>query len=98
MPLDHLKWPNFSGDEPEKCVWRAQWKEKWEEISCHILMNNGINSQGISGLGVNDRKKQMAYVREASRLPGDRYADFQGFPGCAVAGIQGAFGDLCRTA
>ncbi len=39
-------------------MYGAQWKEKWEEISCHILMNNGINSQGISGLGVNDREKQ----------------------------------------
>lgn len=47
MPLDHFKMANFSGMNLKK-VYGAQWKEKWEEISCHILMNNGINSQGNS--------------------------------------------------
>ena len=80
MPLDHFKMANFSGMNLKK-VYGAQWKEKWEEISCHILMNNGINSQGnFPGLGVNDGNSKMAYVRELPGFPVTDTLIFRDFP------------------
>ena len=57
------------------------WREKWEEISCHILMGNGINSQGnFPGIAVNNGHGKLAYVRELPGFPMTDTLIFRDFP------------------
>lgn len=53
MPEESSKMVNFAGINLKR-AYGDRWKEKWEEISSHILMNSGINSQGnFPGIRVN---------------------------------------------
>ena len=80
MPVDHYKMANFSGMNLKK-VYGSAWKEKWEEISCHILMGSGINSQGnFPGLGVGCGNGRLAYVRELPGFPVTQTLIFRDFP------------------
>lgn len=80
MPVDHYRMANFSGMNLKK-IYGDDWKEKWEEISCHILMNNGINSQGnFPGIAVNNGRSKMAYVRELPDFPVTDTLIFRDFP------------------
>jgi hypothetical protein len=59
----------------------ARWKEKWKEITYHILMGHGINSQGnFSMPGVNDDKGKLPYVRQIPGFPATDTLVFRDFP------------------
>ncbi len=86
MPEESSKMVNFAGMNLKR-VYGDCWQEKWEEISCHILMGNGINSQGnFPGIRVNpkesadDQKGRIAYVRELPDFPMTDTLIFRDFP------------------
>lgn len=84
MPEDFSKMVSF-GCINLKRVYGESWWEKWEEISCHILMENGINSHGnFPGIRVMDRTGEkggrMAYVRELPDFPVTDTLIFRDFP------------------
>lgn len=62
-------------------VYGEKWYEKWKEISYHILMSNGINTQGnFPNLDVNNGKSKLPYVREMSGFPLTDTLIFRDFP------------------
>jgi len=86
MPEESSKMVNFGGINLKR-VYGDHWREKWEEISSHILMGNGINSQGnFPGLrvgfesGADNGKGRMAYVRELPGFPVTDTLIFRDFP------------------
>lgn len=80
MPVDTFKMANFTGMNLKR-VYGDAWKEKWEEMSHHILMSGGINSQGnFPGLCVNDGRSRLAYVRELPGFPVTETLIFRDFP------------------
>lgn len=77
---EHAVMFNFSGANIKK-VYGEQWKEKWEEMSHTILMNNGMNSQGnFPGLCVNNGKSKIPSVRELRGFPSTNILIFRDFP------------------
>lgn len=71
---------NYVGTNLYK-IYGEQWKEKWREISYHILMKSGINSQGnFPGLDVNNGKSKLPYVREIPGFPTTKIKIFRDFP------------------
>lgn len=51
-------------------VYGKNWYEKWQELSYHILMGNGLNTQGnFPGLDVNNGHGKLPYVREMADFP-----------------------------
>ncbi|WP_128083699.1 beta-galactosidase [Paenibacillus sp. DMB5] len=80
MPLDHYKITNFTAMNLKK-VYGDQWRGKWENIAHHILMKNGINSQGnFPGLCVNNGRSKLPYVRELPGFPATNTLIFRDFP------------------
>ncbi len=80
MPLDSYKIIRFTALNLKR-VYGDQWKEKWEEISHHILMGSGINSQGnFPGLCVGDGRAKLPYVRELPGFPTTDTLIFRDFP------------------
>lgn len=80
MPVDTQKLVNFTGMNMKR-IYGDGWKEKWEEISYHILMGNGLNSQGnFPGICVGDGRSRMAYVREIPDFPVTDTLIFRDFP------------------
>lgn len=80
MPVDSAKMVNFTGITLKR-IYGDAWKEKWEEISSHVLMKNGINSQGnFPGLGVNNGRSKIPYVRELMGFPVTETLIFRDFP------------------
>lgn len=80
MPLDSFKMFDFAKANLYK-VYGDAWEAKWRELSYHILMGNGINSQGnFPGLGVNDGQGKIPYVREIRGFPATDTLIFRDFP------------------
>ena len=80
MPIDTFKMINYTGMNLKR-VYGEEWKIKWEEMSHHILMGNGINSQGnFPGICINDGRSKMAYVREILGFPVTETLIFRDFP------------------
>lgn len=80
MEPEHFLMFNFCAANLKK-VYGADWKEKWEEMSHHILMSNGINSQGnFPGLCVNNGRSRLPYVRELPGFPSTETLIFRDFP------------------
>ncbi len=80
MPLDSYKMTSFTALNLKR-VYGENWKEKWEEIAHHILMKNGLNSQGnFPGLCVNNGRSKLPYVRELPGFPGTDTLIFRDFP------------------
>lgn len=80
MPMDSYKITNFTSLNLKR-VYGDKWREKWEEMSHHILMKNGINSQGnFPGLCVNNGRTKLPYVRELPRFPATSTLIFRDFP------------------
>ena len=80
MPIETIKMINYTGLNLKR-VYGEDWKEKWEEMSHHILMCNGINSQGnFPGICINDGRSKMAYVREIMGFPVTETLIFRDFP------------------
>ncbi len=80
MPPDSYKIIRFTGLNLKR-VYGASWREKWEELSHHILMKNGINSQGnFPGLCVNNGRSKLPYVRELPGFPTTETLIFRDFP------------------
>ncbi|MCM1174153.1 MAG: beta-galactosidase [Blautia sp.] len=80
MPEESFKMVNFAGMNLKR-LYGDDWQEKWEEISCRILMGNGVNSQGnFPGIGINDGRGRMAYVRELPDFPMTDTLIFRDFP------------------
>nr|WP_306817585.1 beta-galactosidase [Acetatifactor muris] len=62
-------------------VYGEDWKEKGEALAYHILMSNGINSQGNGpGLNVNDGKSRLPYTRQLPEFPSTAVNIFRDFP------------------
>jgi hypothetical protein len=62
-------------------VYGEQWEEKWKEISYHLLMGNGINSQGTFPLlDVNNGKSKLPYSRQLMNFPGTKTFIYRDFP------------------
>lgn len=62
-------------------VYGENWYEKWQEISYHTLMNNGLNTQGnFPGLDVNNGQSKIPYVREMNDFPLTDTLIFRDFP------------------
>ncbi|MGI5899688.1 MAG: hypothetical protein ACOX8S_07160 [Christensenellales bacterium] len=62
-------------------VYGERWEEKWKELSYHILMSCGVNSQGnFPMLGVNDGQSKLPYVREVGGFPATDTLIFRDFP------------------
>ena len=80
MKPEHFKMYGFVRSNLYK-VYGEQWEEKWKELSYHILMGHGINSQGnFPMLGVNDGKSKLPYVREIGGFPATDTLIFRDFP------------------
>lgn len=80
MPLDSYKMLSFTALNLKR-VYGRDWREKWEEISHHILMKNGINSQGnFPGLCVKNGRSKLPYVRELPGFPTTDTLIFRDFP------------------
>lgn len=80
MPEDSAKMVNFTGITLKR-IYGEAWQEKWAEISHHILMENGINSQGnFPGLEVNSGSSKIPYVRELEGFPMTETLIFRDFP------------------
>lgn len=80
MPPDRYKMISFNALNLKR-VYGDNWMKKWEEISHHILMKHGINSQGnFPGLNVNDGKSKIPYVREIPNFPTTDILIFRDFP------------------
>ena len=80
MPPDSYKMISFTALNLKR-VYGDDWMKKWEEISHHILMKHGINSQGnFPGLNVNDGKSKLPYVREILGFPTTDTLIFRDFP------------------
>lgn len=80
MPLDSFKMISFTALNLKR-VYGDNWRDKWEELSHHILMQNGINSQGnFPGLGVNNGRARLPYVRELPGFPTTDTLIFRDFP------------------
>lgn len=71
---------NFSGANLYR-VYGDRWEEKWKELTYHILMSNGINSQGNApGLDVNNGRSRLPYVRQLPDFPTTEDIIFRDFP------------------
>lgn len=71
---------NFTGANLYK-IYGDIWEEKWKEITYHILMGSGINSQGNSpGLDINNGKSKIPYVRQIPDFPTTTTVIFRDFP------------------
>lgn len=80
MPLDSFKMTSFLALNLKR-VYGEQWRSKWEEISHHILMGHGINSQGnFSSLGMADGRSKLPYVRQLPNFPSTDTLIFRDFP------------------
>lgn len=80
MPIDHFKMVNFPAINLKR-IYGEHWKEKWEELSFHLLMAAGINSQGnFPGLGVQSPTARLPYVRELPHFPLTETLIFRDFP------------------
>lgn len=81
MPIDHFKTIRFTGVNLAR-IYGEQWEEKWEELSHHILMSHGINSQGnFSGLCQQQPDKtRLPYVRQLLNFPITKTLIFRDFP------------------
>jgi hypothetical protein len=80
MPVDSYKTISYTALNLKR-VYGEKWREKWEELSYHILMKNGINSQGnFPGLGINNGSSRLPYVRELSDFPSTDIFIFRDFP------------------
>jgi len=80
MPVDSYKTISFTALNLKR-VYGEKWREKWEELSYHILMKNGINSQGnFPGLGINNGSSRLPYVRELPDFPTTDILIFRDFP------------------
>ncbi|MBD5458576.1 MAG: hypothetical protein HDR27_08415 [Lachnospiraceae bacterium] len=88
MPEDSAKMVNFTGITLKR-IYGDDWEKKWEEISQHILMKNGINSQGnFPGLCVNNGRSKIPYVRELMGFPITDVLIFRDFPDVFSAEYQ----------
>lgn len=80
MPEEDFEMISFAAVNLKR-VYGDNWQEKWEEVSHHILMSNGINSQGnFPGLSVNNGKTKIPYVRELPGFPTTGTLIFRDFP------------------
>lgn len=80
MPMDRYKMISFTALNLKR-VYGDQWYGKWEELSHHLLMKHGINSQGnFPGLCVNNEKSKLPYVRELPHFPATDTLIFRDFP------------------
>ena len=80
MPPEHRKMVNFPAVNLRR-VYGDEWKKKWEELSYHILMTNGVNSLGnFSELGVQTPGAKLPYVRELRGFPVTKTLIFRDFP------------------
>lgn len=80
MPMDSFKMTSFAALNLMR-VYGDNWREKWEEISHHILMGHGINSQGnFPELSVNNSHTKIPYVRELPHFPVTDTLIFRDFP------------------
>jgi hypothetical protein len=80
MPMDSFKMVSFTALNLKR-VYGDNWREKWEEISHHILMSHGINSQGnFPELAVNCGDTKIPYVRELPHFPVTDTLIFRDFP------------------
>ena len=80
MPLDSYKTIRFTALNLKR-VYAEKWQEKWEELSHHILMKNGINSQGnFPGLSIHNDGSRLPYVRELPDFPSTDILIFRDFP------------------
>jgi hypothetical protein len=80
MPMDSFKMVSFAALNLKR-VYGDDWRSKWEEISHHILMGHGINSQGnFPELSVNNGNTMIPYVRELPNFPGTDTLIFRDFP------------------
>ncbi|HIX29353.1 MAG TPA: beta-galactosidase [Candidatus Blautia stercoravium] len=80
MEPEHFRLFSFAGANLKR-VYGDEWKEKWEEIAHHILMSNGMNSQGnFPGLCVNRPDSRIPYVRELPDFPSTQVLIFRDFP------------------
>ncbi len=80
MPMDSYRILSFAALNLKR-VYGANWREKGEEISHHILMGHGINCQGnFPGLSVNNGKTKLPYVRELPGFPATDTLIFRDFP------------------
>lgn len=80
MPVDSYKMTSFAALNLKR-VYEENWHDKWEEISHHILMGHGINSQGnFPELSVNNGKAKIPYVRELPNFPVTDTLIFRDFP------------------
>jgi hypothetical protein len=81
MPPYKYKMYNFPGSNLYK-IYGEKWQEKWEELTRHILVSHGINSQGNFssfriGSGGEDR---LPYVRQIPDFPETTTLIFRDFP------------------
>ncbi len=80
MPMDSYKMTSFAVLNMKR-VYGEKWQDKWAEISHHVLMGHGINSQGnFPGLCVNNGKSRLPYVREIPGFPATDILIFRDFP------------------
>ena len=80
MPPDSYKMISFTALNLKR-IYGDNWMDKWEEMSHHILMKHGINSQGnFPSLNVNDGKSKIPYVRELPNFPATEILIFRDFP------------------
>ena len=80
MPVDHFKMTRFVGLNLKR-VYGENWKQKWEELSYHILMKYGVNSQGnFSELNTDKDRIKLPYVRQLHGFPSTETRIFRDFP------------------
>lgn len=80
MEPEHYRLFRFAAANVKR-IYGERWKEKWEEISHHILMSHGLNSQGnFPGLCVNGPGTRLPYVREIPGFPATGTLIFRDFP------------------
>ena len=57
------------------------WKEKGEELAHHILMSNGVNTQGNGpAMNVNNGSSKIPYTRQLPEFPSTKINIFRDFP------------------
>ena len=62
-------------------VYGETWKEKGEELAHHILMSNGVNTQGNGpAMNVNNGSSKIPYTRQLPEFPSTKINIFRDFP------------------
>jgi len=80
MEADAFRMFNYAHANLYKAYGDA-WEEKWKELSYHILMGAGINSQGnFPMLDVCNGQSKLPYVREIRGFPATESLIFRDFP------------------